>query len=423
MYLPKELQSIDGTRLLGHWNDGQVPVYDVISMHGLNQIIGYIKHTNAEDGTVLYRGQAHLHEKLIPSILHGTPAKGELEKRTQFLNDTITKIMGDQRMNGTLHFDASTSQRYFYKQFVIESMLQHYGIRTRFQDFVDNHWSALWFGLYELLDEPMAGQDAGQNYLQYYYQRRAAQTGTPEKAPASMELVKPKPAGLPPAPKLEEIQKPKDVDIKQLKNVKSLGEVLKMSEGAEKNAAIQRIAALEMEARKRRNIVLLRKWEEKKASIQAKNKALDKQYEIDKESDTAYVYLLLYVADTRGDSFRGVYTGTETVTIDLRKALPSTLLRPCAQHGWTVRRNGNSADLSDGVVCVLRLTVELVEKLLGTGELVSQENFFPPQDRDVGYRNLLSREERAPFGTPPKKVPKDLPSLLPFASIQHFVYK
>ena len=87
MYLPKELASIEDTRLVGYWHDGKVPVYEVTTVHGLNQMVGYVKHTNANDGTVLYRGQARLYEKLIPSILHENPTEAELKTRSQKLSN------------------------------------------------------------------------------------------------------------------------------------------------------------------------------------------------------------------------------------------------------------------------------------------------------------------------------------------------
>ena len=36
-----------------------------------------------------------------------------------------------------------------FQRLVIEAVLQHYGATTYCVDFVDNHWTALWFGLYE----------------------------------------------------------------------------------------------------------------------------------------------------------------------------------------------------------------------------------------------------------------------------------
>lgn len=174
---------------------------------------------------------------------------------------------------------------------------------------------------------------------------------------------------------------------------------------------------------KKENQRLLESWKKEVSKTEAANQILLNHYKTDQESDVAYVYILLYVADTHGENFKGVYMGTETITIDLRKALPSVLLRPCAQHGWTVKRIGQFSDLSDGVVCVLRLKVALVDRMMGTGLLVCPENFFPPVEFDDGYRILLCREEPAPFGTLSPKYPRELPSLFPFGTIQHYVHK
>lgn len=39
-----------------------------------------------------------------------------------------------------------------YRELIIEGLLQHYGIKTHFIDVVDNHWIALWFGLYKAIE-------------------------------------------------------------------------------------------------------------------------------------------------------------------------------------------------------------------------------------------------------------------------------
>lgn len=36
-----------------------------------------------------------------------------------------------------------------FQKLVVEAVLQHYGATTYCVDFVDNHWTALWFGLYK----------------------------------------------------------------------------------------------------------------------------------------------------------------------------------------------------------------------------------------------------------------------------------
>ena len=423
MYLPKKLSSIEDTRLIGYWHEDKVPVYEVTTVHGLNQIVGYVKHTNANHGTVLYRGQARLHEKLIPSILHGNPTKAELHTRNRELSKYVKCIAGDKRMQNLLHFDKETNKRYFYKQYITESMLQHYGLRTHFQDFVDNHWTAFWFGLYELQKERIPGCPDGCDYFQYYYSRRKSILDNKEKAPACLSLEVPELMSLPSAPKLYPILSESEYTEDLLLDKKNAKRLKGIMDERDREKAFRRLVRYDINARQRKNKQLLESWEIEKAKINTKNQDILTRYSIDQESDIAYMYLLLYVADTKGENFRGVYTGTETITIDLRKALPSVLLRPCAQHGWTVKRMGMYSDLSNGVVCVLRLRVDLVDEMMGTGLLVMPENFFPPIERDSGYRILLGREAPSPFGASLTKNPRDLPSLFPFGTIQHFVIK
>lgn len=165
MYRPENL-SIDGTRFLGRWN-GIVPVYDVFTMQGLNAIVGCVKHNNAAYGTVLYRGQTELHPKLIPSILHGNPDREERKRREKEVNLYVKNILSDTLMQGTLHFGDDLEERANYKKIVVEAMLQHYGVRTYCHDFVDNHWTALWFSLYELKKEREKDQSKKTDYYNY----------------------------------------------------------------------------------------------------------------------------------------------------------------------------------------------------------------------------------------------------------------
>ena len=55
---------------VGTWGSTPIPIYDVPNMHSLNQLVGYVKHINAGNGTVLYRGQCKLYEHVVPSIKH-----------------------------------------------------------------------------------------------------------------------------------------------------------------------------------------------------------------------------------------------------------------------------------------------------------------------------------------------------------------
>ena len=261
MYLPKELASIEDTRLVGYWHDGKVPVYEVTTVHGLNQMVGYVKHTNANDGTVLYRGQARLYEKLIPSILHENPTEAELKTRSQKLSNYVEKIAADDRMGKLLHFDESTDSRYFYKLYVIESMLQHYGLRTRFQDFVDNHWTALWFGLYELKQEAMDGCSPDSKCFQYYYSRRNSVLNAKEKAPDCLVLKEPEYAPIPPEPDLYQIFSPTDYTEELLVDQKSARELKYITDEEKRKKAFQTLVRRDIGAKEEKNRQRIESWE------------------------------------------------------------------------------------------------------------------------------------------------------------------
>ena len=98
-----------------------------------------------------------------------------------------------------------------------------------------------------------------------------------------------------------------------------------------------------------------------------------------KRSDkTGFLYIFLYLADTNGANIRGLYIGDEVYTVDLRKAMPSYFLRPASQHGWVVRKKErkDDCDYKDNVLCVIKIKVEDADNWLGSGALLSQENFF-----------------------------------------------
>ena len=65
MNRPKS-KTLMGTQYIGKWRS-DIPVYDIVDFNGLNQIIGYVKHIN-NDGMVLYRGQSHIYDTLMPNI-------------------------------------------------------------------------------------------------------------------------------------------------------------------------------------------------------------------------------------------------------------------------------------------------------------------------------------------------------------------
>lgn len=123
-------------------NGHEAPIFEVDSMHGLNQIIGHAKFTNRNFGQVFYRGQCKLYDKLLPSLFRGckktSSVTGELKK-------TINRIISDKQLSNDLKVSASGSKKAL-SEIKIEGILQHYGLPTRYLDLVDNHWVALWMG-------------------------------------------------------------------------------------------------------------------------------------------------------------------------------------------------------------------------------------------------------------------------------------
>lgn len=170
-------QIIPGTEFYDMWNVGsapdykaQVPIFSVYNMHGLNAIIGYVMLINSNAGKVLYRGQTRLYcgengryNDLLPSFCHLHPVKGEELKaakrrwnseakaNVKSLDKHIEAIINDPDLLKQIayNFDSGKEDSKAELRVVIESMLQHYGSSTRCMDFVDNHWIALWFGLYQ----------------------------------------------------------------------------------------------------------------------------------------------------------------------------------------------------------------------------------------------------------------------------------
>ena len=86
---PKALD-VQNTTLIGTWNNSEIPIYDVPDMHSLNQLVGYVKHINAGNGTVLYRGQCKLYKSVSPSIYHDS---SDTNINLQKLNESISSVL------------------------------------------------------------------------------------------------------------------------------------------------------------------------------------------------------------------------------------------------------------------------------------------------------------------------------------------
>lgn len=133
-------------------------------------MIGQVKYINADVGTVLYRGQNELYPELLPSILRNPDA---LNKNVSRLSNACSVICECPDLSNLVFGknEYKPLKRWnFYHTTAIEALFQHYGAKTFCLDFVDSHWPALWFGLYQF--DPKSGQysarKSGNQYLLLY---------------------------------------------------------------------------------------------------------------------------------------------------------------------------------------------------------------------------------------------------------------
>lgn len=262
-------------------NGHRVPVYLVDDYYALNKILGYAKYINGDYGTILYRGECVLHNTLIPSIHRGIASKRGYCNANYRLNNLMKRILNDDKFLKTI-----ITNNQSYRELILEGLLQHYGIKTHFIDVVDNHWIALWFGLYE------AVRLQSLNSYIHYVKRNA-----------------------------------------------------------------------------------------------------DK----DKNNEDLFQYIILIASNNNITNLSKLNAKSKTVAIDLRANLPSTFLRPHAQHGFVIRKlkcdEVDGYDMSKYVVGIIKISIKCVEELLGDGTLLTTNNLFPSPAYDLGYDLLLERTD------------------------------
>ena len=353
---------------IGTWGHSSIPIYDVPTMHSLNQLVGYVKHINAANGTVLYRGQCSLYEKVVPSIKHDL--SDEEDNRVR-LEDAVTSILAEGPLLKYLGLkNADVAGWELFQKLVVEAVLQHYGATTYCVDFVDNHWTALWFGLYKW----------DKTNSRYLLRNNSGRGEGGAHIIMSDQMNK---RSFPPEPTLESTK----LDDTKLEEIKE-------------HAKRAPISFEELVQRNKSKIFEgdHQSWERACKLISNYNDSIDRMEKTD------HLFLFLYVADTNASNFRGVYMGQKTYTIDLRKALPSNFLRPCSQHGWVVRGKDINYDFDSQISCVIRVNIDLAKEMLGSGTLLSQDNFFPDETIDQGYNILLERQKGSRLKSKFKKV-------------------
>lgn len=120
----------------GNWtkdDSSDIHVYDVSNQHVLVQASGYLKHVLAKDEVcgVFFRGQSKLYPSLEPSLYRGAKTQKQKQNRDEALSAYLKAAEGSVMRS--------------VADYAREPLLQHYGIRTRWLDVVDNIWVALWF--------------------------------------------------------------------------------------------------------------------------------------------------------------------------------------------------------------------------------------------------------------------------------------
>ena len=117
--------------------DKENNIFEICSPHVLTQLIGYAKFFFRKDGVVLFRGQTKNHKSMIPSLFRESPSLSSVGHKQEILDNYIKRMIDN---------------RAFLKRtesIAYEALLQHYGIKTRWLDLVDNIWIALWFATHE----------------------------------------------------------------------------------------------------------------------------------------------------------------------------------------------------------------------------------------------------------------------------------
>lgn len=159
------MQTIDWGKI---WPGGGLGEYDkrentfeIYSPHVLTQLIGYVKFSYRNDGIVLFRGQCTNHKSMIPSLFRESPSLTSVINKQEKLNNYIGKLIKNRV------FMKST------ENVAYEALLQHYGIKTRWLDLVDNIWVALWFATHKANSTGKASKyvhyEINNHYFSYIY--------------------------------------------------------------------------------------------------------------------------------------------------------------------------------------------------------------------------------------------------------------
>lgn len=156
---PKKVQINSRTRINGtkyitdhtFTSGHKVSIFEAETYHGLTQLLGKVKFVNKEYGMVMYRGECKLHDNVIPSLFRG---RSNVAGAVSALNTIKNRIIKDTKLCNFIKLSENPENH----NDQLEGLLQHYGVKTRYIDVVDNHWVAIWMGLNECKEYNLSGK-------------------------------------------------------------------------------------------------------------------------------------------------------------------------------------------------------------------------------------------------------------------------
>lgn len=341
----KKVNPINGTEKV---DDSLLHAY---SPAGLIQAVGYLKYRLGEKNYgLVFRGQSDLYGKnLRPALYRGIKRIQSTTSCNEYLNNII--------INAERDFGETLGQHFKIKPQFVNPLLQHYGIKTEWLDVVDNIWIALWFACYEALSID--------NIPFMILKQRNEKSELRKKEERLKKLT------IEHDSKREVLQNVQD-EHKKICETKDISKELK------------------------RTISNLYKHE------RALSKEIEKlKNEIDELSsmlhEKSYAYILMIRCPGMMGNAYGIWKDANTELYDLRYCLPSTFLRPHAQHGMVIRKLAKSGksttvDFSSLIEGIIRIDLDDALTWLGDSILLSPESLFPSPVKDHGLQQLLKSE-------------------------------
>lgn len=145
--MPSDLKKLHNDPVGCVWDSADGPgVLHVNNGHALTKASGYLKFLRSRSRSVLFRGQGQIYDGLTPSLYRKVKQQDTMHRRDALLKKYIKDSVA-------LEAFIPTTPEYAH-----EPLLQHYGVRTKWLDVVDNVWIALWFAAHTAISFGKCGE-------------------------------------------------------------------------------------------------------------------------------------------------------------------------------------------------------------------------------------------------------------------------